>query len=68
MEKPTLIPRKENYGYEEPSYQSEGGWMIEGGEEAYEFAMEMYELALIQYYKYMAEVDGGKDIENTDDV
>lgn len=54
-------PKKEDYGYEEPSYQSEGGWMIEGGEEA-------YELAVIQYYKDMAIDDCKNIIQNADDV
>lgn len=28
-------PKQEDFGWQEPSIDDEGGWMIEGGEEAY---------------------------------
>ncbi len=35
-------PRKEDFGWQEGSYDCEGGWMLEGGEEMYDEAMEQY--------------------------
>lgn len=38
-------PRPQDYGYEEPHIEVEGGWCIEGGQEAYEDAMERWNAA-----------------------
>jgi len=40
----TMIkPSAFDFGYESPTIDNEGGWVIEGGEEAYQEALEMYE-------------------------
>ena len=35
-------PKKEDYGWQEGSYDQEAGWMIEDGEEMYNKAMAEY--------------------------
>jgi len=37
-------PKKEDYGYEEPTLYDDGGWCIDGGEEAYHEALEAFEI------------------------
>jgi exonuclease VII small subunit len=41
----TKKPEPKQYGYEEPTYLDEGGWMLEGGEEAYDDALLLWEQA-----------------------
>lgn len=36
-------PQPENFGYENPTPYDEGGWMIEGGEKAYQEALQKWE-------------------------
>lgn len=36
-------PQPKDFGYEEPSPWDEGGWVIEGGEAAYEDALEKWQ-------------------------
>lgn len=35
-------PKQENYGYESAYLESQGGWTIEGGEEAYNQAIKLF--------------------------
>ncbi len=37
-------PQKEDYGWQDGDIYESGGWMIEGGEDAYNEAMDNYEL------------------------
>lgn len=39
-------PEKEDYGYEPRGLENEGGWMLEGGEEAYYEALYKYKKQL----------------------
>lgn len=39
-------PKPEDYGYQPATLEDEGGWCIEGGEEAYYNAVRNYEAAL----------------------
>lgn len=39
-------PKKEDYGYEPGGLENEGGWMLEGGEEAYYKALDEYKRKL----------------------
>jgi hypothetical protein len=36
-------PKKEDYGYQDGGLYEDTGWLIEGGEEAYEQAVKEYE-------------------------
>ena len=37
-------PKKEDFGWQDGDIYEAGGWMIEGGEDAYNQAMDKYEL------------------------
>jgi len=42
-------PKKEDYGYVEPSLYEDGGWCLEGGEEAYYKALKEYTMSLLDF-------------------
>lgn len=43
-------PKKEDFGWVEPSLYEEGGWCFEGGEERYIKALEEYNKGLYERY------------------
>jgi len=44
-------PRKEDYGYQDGGCYEESGWLVEGGKEAYEIAMEEYSKAFDESFR-----------------
>lgn len=58
-------PNKKDYGWEEPTIEDEGGWVLEGGEEAFRIAMEFFQevSGMKMEYDYDSELDTLKHIK-----